>query len=310
MLVSNIFALLGLASYAHANGISLAMGTRINVGVSTSITAKAPVSERNSCSSPGDFFTQLLDNPLCSSPHTRTTPSSDLICPFNWFMHKTANLSCIPQTEVAPCDCGEGYTFNEKTKKCVKNAGSCSGHQWWHQRSSSCCDNSWHTSPPKGSCPSGITCPTNWFWHKTLKKCKPLHPRAPEPDCDNWDSHKQCCGSGGSSPSQTASKGKGKRTFQVRQQQTLYPQTELDRMYCPGSLHACTVNSGSGGEWAYECVDFATELESCGGCSSTGEGQDCTQIPNAFSVGCELGSCAVYSCKSGFRLNGTECIAV
>lgn len=73
MLVSNIFALLGLASYAHANGISLAMGTRINVGVSTSITAKASVSERNSCSSPGDFFTQLLDNPLCSSPHTRTT---------------------------------------------------------------------------------------------------------------------------------------------------------------------------------------------------------------------------------------------
>lgn len=88
-----------------------------------------------------------------------------------------------------------------------------------------------------------------------------------------------------------------------------------------------TVNSGSGGEWAYECVDFATELESCGGCSSTGEGQDCTQIPNAFSVGCELGSCAgkllvferfgsvltipiVYSCKSGFRLNGTDCIAV
>lgn len=73
MLVTNIFALLGLASYAHANGISLAVGTRINVGVSASITVKASVSERNSCSSSGDFFTQLLGNPLCSSPQTRTT---------------------------------------------------------------------------------------------------------------------------------------------------------------------------------------------------------------------------------------------
>jgi hypothetical protein len=42
----------------------------------------------------------------------------------------------------------------------------------------------------------------------------------------------------------------------------------------------------------YECIDFATELESCGGCASTGEGVDCTAIPNALSVGCEKGVCA------------------
>jgi hypothetical protein len=42
----------------------------------------------------------------------------------------------------------------------------------------------------------------------------------------------------------------------------------------------------------YECIDFATELESCGGCASTGEGADCTSIPNAMSVGCESGVCA------------------
>jgi len=45
-------------------------------------------------------------------------------------------------------------------------------------------------------------------------------------------------------------------------------------------------------EWAYECIDFATELESCGGCASSGDGQDCSAIPNAISVGCEAGVCA------------------
>ncbi len=44
-------------------------------------------------------------------------------------------------------------------------------------------------------------------------------------------------------------------------------------------------------EGRYECIDFATELESCGGCSSIGEGQDCMTIPNAISVGCESGVC-------------------
>jgi len=87
-----------------------------------------------------------------------------------------------------------------------------------------------------------------------------------------------------------------------------------------------------GNEWAYECIDFANELESCGGCASAGEGQDCSAIPNAVSVGCEAGSCAgkwwrtrssgvgqgereceliiVYSCLDGFAINGTSCVSV
>jgi hypothetical protein len=42
----------------------------------------------------------------------------------------------------------------------------------------------------------------------------------------------------------------------------------------------------------YECLDTATELESCGGCVSLGSGQDCTAILGAWNVGCEQGHCA------------------
>ncbi|WVQ85988.1 hypothetical protein IAT38_008156 [Cryptococcus sp. DSM 104549] len=348
-----LVALLSIAVSAEATFSSYAyggIGSKFNFGCSTSVKQKATSSQKNDCSSSGSFFTSFGGNPLCCSSSTRTPPKSGLTCPFNWGMHKTAGC-CIPQQEVSPCDCGEGYTFNDNTKKCEQKTNKCGGNQWWHERTGECCDNSWTWSPPKGSCPSGIKCPTDWFWHKTQKKCKPLKPRSPEPDCDDWNEGNQCCG-GHTNPSQgsghnggggkhggqwnqdqsgkktqadvekwfsnfASSSGagsgwstKGKREFQARQQTALFPQTDLDKMYCPGSLHACTVPSTLGGEWSYECVDPATELESCGGCASTGEGKDCTQIANAMSVGCEAGVCAVYSCKSGFAANGTECVSV
>ncbi|KAF5313113.1 hypothetical protein D9619_003184 [Psilocybe cf. subviscida] len=69
---------------------------------------------------------------------------------------------------------------------------------------------------------------------------------------------------------------------------------------CPTGLDACPVSGGSGGD--YECVDTATELESCGGCPSLGNGQDCTAIKGAWNVGCEQGSCVVLSCAGGFKI--------
>ncbi|KAK8850429.1 hypothetical protein IAR55_004347 [Kwoniella newhampshirensis] len=268
-----------------------------------------------------------------------------LTCPFNWGMHKTAGC-CIPEKEVSPCDCGEGYTFNAFEKKCKPNpSGGCGKDQWYHDRSGSCCDNSWGwMPPPEAPCPKGITCPKGWFWHKEWNQCTPLTPRSPEPACDNWDEKNQCCG-GQTGPSQGVGGGKGgkgnqggwgnpggwgqggnnggwgqgghnggwgnqKRNLKAREQIALFPQSDLDKMYCPGFLHACTVPTATGGEWAYECVDFATELESCGGCASTGEGADCTQIPHALGVGCESGVCTVYTCQSGFAANGTACVAI
>ncbi|KAK4058483.1 hypothetical protein OIO90_000645 [Microbotryomycetes sp. JL221] len=72
----------------------------------------------------------------------------------------------------------------------------------------------------------------------------------------------------------------------------------------PGALDAL-----SGG---YECLDTTQSLESCGGCASTGEGQDCTKIRGAVGVGCDAGSCVVFSCQAGWRpnLSGTKCVRV
>ncbi|KAM0788480.1 hypothetical protein ACM66B_001613 [Microbotryomycetes sp. NB124-2] len=72
----------------------------------------------------------------------------------------------------------------------------------------------------------------------------------------------------------------------------------------PGALEKL-----SGG---YECLDTSQSLESCGGCASTGEGQDCTKIRGAVGVGCDAGSCVVFSCQAGWRpnLSGTKCVRV
>ncbi|KAK4058326.1 hypothetical protein OIO90_000483 [Microbotryomycetes sp. JL221] len=69
------------------------------------------------------------------------------------------------------------------------------------------------------------------------------------------------------------------------------------------------IMAGAGG---YECLDIESSLESCGGCTSTGEGQDCTAIPNALGVGCDLGKCHVFSCAIGFKpsISGRNCVSV
>lgn len=66
------------------------------------------------------------------------------------------------------------------------------------------------------------------------------------------------------------------------------------------------------GEGGYECLDITQSLDSCGGCASTGEGQDCTKIRGAVSMGCESSKCVVYSCEAGWKpaLSGDRCVRV
>ncbi|KAJ7092739.1 hypothetical protein C8R44DRAFT_646700 [Mycena epipterygia] len=77
---------------------------------------------------------------------------------------------------------------------------------------------------------------------------------------------------------------------------------------CPTGLDACPIPGLSATD--FECVDTAVELESCGGCASLGQGQDCTAIKGAWNVGCEQGRCAVYTCTFGFKRgqDGQNCI--
>lgn len=48
-----------------------------------------------------------------------------------------------------------------------------------------------------------------------------------------------------------------------------------------------------GAAGGYECLDTTQALESCGGCASTGEGQDCTKIRGAQGYACEASVCRV-----------------
>ncbi|KAI5481557.1 tenascin XB [Pseudohyphozyma bogoriensis] len=79
------------------------------------------------------------------------------------------------------------------------------------------------------------------------------------------------------------------------------------------SHHFSSLNEFSGvmaGAGGYECLDTTQSLESCGGCASTGEGQDCTKIRGAVGVGCDSGACVVFSCLAGWKPNlaGTKCV--
>ena len=49
-----------------------------------------------------------------------------------------------------------------------------------------------------------------------------------------------------------------------------------------------------------DSLDTRYSLESCGGCSSMGEfsaGVNCLALPNSSGVGCDNGTCVVFSCK-------------
>lgn len=59
---------------------------------------------------------------------------------------------------------------------------------------------------------------------------------------------------------------------------------------CPSNLEACPIK-GLAVSGDYECLDTTAELTSCGGCASTGAGQDCTAIEGVWNVACNVGKC-------------------
>ncbi|KAI0065204.1 hypothetical protein BV25DRAFT_1799239, partial [Artomyces pyxidatus] len=76
---------------------------------------------------------------------------------------------------------------------------------------------------------------------------------------------------------------------------------------------ACGVFGG--GARAWECLDTANDLESCGGCALpltpyTPLGTDCTALPGVADVSCLSGSCLVRRCLPGYTLakDSSHCI--
>ncbi|ORY24889.1 hypothetical protein BCR39DRAFT_313492 [Naematelia encephala] len=82
---------------------------------------------------------------------------------------------------------------------------------------------------------------------------------------------------------------------------------------CPKGLTACAVQ-GSSSE-AYECVDTASDLESCGGCRhgtylspNATIGYDCSHGAALGQSTCVQGECLIKACKPGYRSAGGLCI--
>ncbi|KAJ6509547.1 protein priA [Mycena vitilis] len=160
--------------------------------------------------------------------------------------------------------------------------------------------------PPKGhDCP-----PSSHYWNTDQGCCTPRHPAPPSnppPQCrDGWTWYSllhMCLPSLPTPPSPPPSHPSGGAGWKRHTQKRSAP-------LCPTGLDACPIAGLSAKD--YECIDTAVELESCGGCASLGQGQDCTAIKGAWNVGCEQGRCAVYTCTFGFKRapDGQSCISL
>ncbi|TBU35238.1 hypothetical protein BD311DRAFT_745812 [Dichomitus squalens] len=217
------------------------------------------------------------------------------------------------------------------------NESSCKSSEFYWSGKNCCLPHGGSPNPP--SPPGGKSCPSNWNWHGGYECCVPNHPNLPPPQCGSgwgWDGGSKCCfphgtsttvtptpsskpgspswpgqpgypGSGGGYPGNGGSKpGHGggygwKRNHKAR-----------NVSLCPSGLDACPPAGLTGSTDDWECVDTASDLQSCGGCASIGKGQDCTAIEGAWNVGCNSGKCVVFTCAQGYlrSLDNKSCVKV
>ncbi|KAF8203648.1 protein priA [Pholiota molesta] len=153
--------------------------------------------------------------------------------------------------------------------------------------------------PPKN--PPPPQCPKNWEWNSATHRCtySPPTPSSPPPSRPS-----SVAGYPGQGNGQGNGYGSGHdNNGHYRKRAAAKARTTL----CPTGLDACPISSLSAD---YECLDTSVELEACGGCPALGQGQDCTKIEGAWNVGCEQGSCHVYTCAGGFHIgaDGKSCL--
>ncbi|KAG7099228.1 hypothetical protein E1B28_001094 [Marasmius oreades] len=199
---------------------------------------------------------------------------------------------------------------------------NCASNEFWYAAKETCLPyggptNATITSPPKNrSCP-----PSGFYWAKGLGCCVPTQPisntpNTPPPQCEvgsHWYPALHVCLSftpdrtRTSSPSSHPSGVPSSVPSGYHRSETRHKKRR-NLSLCPKGLDACPIPGAIGG--GYECLNFLEELESCGGCVSLNQGQDCTAIKGSWSVGCEQGSCVVYNCAPGYTRSPdfTACI--
>ncbi|KAI0801269.1 hypothetical protein C8Q74DRAFT_1435702 [Fomes fomentarius] len=268
------------------------------------------------------------------------SPPKGTSCPTKWEWHGSKGY-CVPQappTSGTP-SCSSGWGWNKGRGCCEQHpttskytppapsttkvtpptptpstpaGGDCKPGQWWWGEKNCCLPHGGQPNPPKP--PSGQDCPPNWEWDSGKKHCVPQHPSLPPPQCGSgwgWDNGSKCCFPHGSTPPVPTPSGKPGKPGQGGYGHHKRAKARNVSL-CPNGLQACPIAGLTGLTDDWECLDTANELESCGGCASTGAGQDCTAIPGAWNVACKEGKCVVFTCADGYlrSLDNKSCVKV
>ncbi|PPQ80825.1 hypothetical protein CVT25_001950 [Psilocybe cyanescens] len=216
-------------------------------------------------------------------------------------------------TSVDPKSCKNGEFWWADKNCCLTKGGppapptppkntNCPPTSYYWGEKQGCCvpRNPPPSNPPPPQCPKG------WTWYPALSRCQ----ITPTPPVTTPPSQPSSYNKGNNYNNDDDKNGRGNNGNHGGNRGGYHKRAAKSRSsLCPSGLDACPI-SGLFGD--YECLDTASELESCGGCASLGKGQDCTKITGAWNVGCEQGSCIVYTCAGGFRVgaDGKTCVAL
>ncbi|THH17010.1 hypothetical protein EW146_g3729 [Bondarzewia mesenterica] len=291
------------------------------VAVFAVLASALPLAVATNCGS-GEFW---YENKSCcvkqGTPQNTGTPPSGKACPSsgNWYWSSDKSC-CLPSSEPPSGNpsptCPSSHSWSDSDSVCNSNtprgstsSSDCSSDEFWYSAKSCCLPHGGVPNPP--SPPKGSECPSSgWYWGNDQGCCVPHHPPTnnPAPQCPSgweWISGIYKCQPSPSQPSQPPSTPSGVHHNYKKQHKA------RASALCPTGLDACPIVNASRLTSDYECLDTTQELESCGGCLSTGAGQDCTAIQGAWNVGCAQGSCAIYNCMTGYRLSADHktCIA-
>ncbi|KAI0639396.1 hypothetical protein C8Q77DRAFT_1152380 [Trametes polyzona] len=284
----------------------------------------------------------------CCVPNHPPTSSSPPTCEDGWTWdmtgwhckrHETTSAYHPPtptqHTTTAPHTTYHPTTSTHSTYSAPSPSGTdCPSNHWYWGPKQCCLPHGGTPNPPKP--PSGSQCPPNWEWNTGKNCCVPHHPDLPPPQCGGgwgWNEGSKCCfphtttsstppkpsskpggGYGGGSGSGGygggwggnsggyggSSGGHWKRGHGKSRAVSL----------CPNGLEACPLVGLTGLSGDYECADTRNDVQSCGGCVSTGAGVDCTAIDGVGNVGCNNGKCVVLTCAAGYKrsADGSLCI--
>ncbi|KAG7532143.1 hypothetical protein FFLO_03771 [Filobasidium floriforme] len=221
---------------------------------------------------------KVLSNELCCQ--SGWTGYDTVCCPSGQILN-SAKTGCIAQCttqqkfvpESGTCQpkCGSGFTWSSSSTN--PDGLCCTGGRVCNTKV--CCLTTEIES--EGHC-----CPKGYTWRNNACQAPSGVPTAPK--------------------SRRRALNNNKRHLSLAEKSRL----RIDEKLCPKTMSACPIGKESS---SYECLDTFTDISSCGGCASVGEGQDCTAIKGAKWMGCEQGSCVVYSCRPGFKLvGGKECV--